>query len=102
MKAMLLPLTLLIAGCMTTTPDDARFVTYTCEGGPELTVVYWGDTAQIREPGAPNADLQRMRSTSGVLYSSNNRKIRGEGDDVEYTVGRAAPLTCTVKAPQAS
>ena len=89
-----------LAACMTTTPDDARIVTYACERGPELTVVYWGDTAQIREPGAPRADLQRIESGSGVLYTSFSHKIRGEGEQITYQVGRAEPVACRMKAPQ--
>jgi hypothetical protein len=87
-----------LAACMTLTPDDARLVTYACEGGEELTVIYGGQTARIDDDtGGPPAELRRMTGSTGVLYSSSNRKIRGEGDTITYQVGRAAPLTCTVK-----
>jgi hypothetical protein len=86
-----------LAACMTLTPDDARRVTYACEGGEELTVIYGGQTARIDDTGGPPAELRRMTGASGVLYSSANRKIRGEGDTISYQVGRAAPVACTVK-----
>ena len=99
MKAVTLLAALPLAACMTLTPDDARHVTYACEGGEDLTVIYAGQTARIDDTGGPPAELRRMTGASGVLYSSANRKIRGEGDTITYQVGRSAPQTCTMKAP---
>src|SRR5688500_11215345 len=97
MKPTALLAVLPLAACMTLTPDDARRVTYACDGGEELTVIYGGQTARIDNTGGPPAELRRMTGSTGVLYSSSNRKIRGEGETITYQVGRAAPLTCTAK-----
>lgn len=100
MKAITLLAMLPLAGCMTLTPDDARYVTYACEGGPEMTVVYAGSTARIENPGGQRIELQRLERGSGVIYSSATRTIRGDGDTITYEVGRAAPVACTAVAPQ--
>ena len=61
MKPTLLLAMLPLAACMTLTPDDARRVTYACEGGEELTVMYGGKTARIHDDtGGPPAELRRM------------------------------------------
>ncbi len=91
-----------LAACMTLTPADARVVTYACDDGPDLTVVYSGNRARIDHPGGAPTDLRRMERGSGVLYSSADRKIRGEGDVITYEVGRSAPLTCRAKEAEAS
>jgi hypothetical protein len=100
MKAITLLAALPLAACMTLTPDDARHVTYACDGGPEITVVYAGSTARIENPGGPRIELQRLERPTGVIYSSAIRTIRGEGDTITYQIGRAAPMTCTAVAPQ--
>lgn len=101
MKAIALFGALPLAACMTITPDDARVVTYACEGGPGLTVVYAGNVARIENPGGQRLELRRMERPTGVIYSSNTRTIRGEGETITYEVGRAAPMTCTVTEPRA-
>ena len=88
-----------LAACMTTMPDDARRVSYSCDRGTELNVIYAGDIARIENPGGPPINLQRIGSGSNVVYSSATRKLRGEGDEVTYAVGRAAPETCRVVTP---
>ena len=99
MKVMYLLAALPLAACMTLTSADARHVTYACADGTELKVTYGGSTARIDNPGGPLVTLQRMQVSSGVLYTSANRKIRGDGDEITYAVGRAEPVTCTAQAP---
>lgn len=100
MKAPILLAVLPLAACMTTTPDDARFVTYACERGEQLDVVYGGEVARINNPGAPPTELQRRERPTGVIYSSARRTIRGEGDTIIYEIGRSAPQTCTAVPAQ--
>lgn len=100
MKAIPLLAAFPLAACMILTPADARHVTYACDRGPEMTVVYAGRVARIENPGGARIELQRLERGSGVIYSSSNRTIRGEGDTITYTIGRAAPMTCTATAPQ--
>lgn len=95
LKPFLLIAVLTLGACMTTTPDDARFVTYACQGGPEITVVYAGKVARIENPGGQRIELQRLQRPGGVIYSSATRTIRGEGESITYEIGRGAPWTCT-------
>ena len=98
MKAIIWLAALPLGACMTLTPADARRVSYTCADGTKLNVTYGGSTARIDNPGGPLVTLQRMHVGSGVLYTSASRKIRGDGDEITYAVGRAEPVTCTAQS----
>ena len=87
-----------LAACATTTEPAAteRRVSYTCDNGRDLFVVYAGDVARIEEPDRAPIVLQQERTGSGFSYTSATHTIRGKGDEVTYTIGRMVPATCKV------
>ncbi|MBO9544234.1 MliC family protein [Caulobacter sp.] len=106
MKTIILALALattLLAGCATDMPPataktEGRSVTYACDRGPDLTVVYAEDTASIiGSDGSAAVVLPQKPSASGVWYETPTHSIRGKGDEVTYTVGRMAPMTCKAR-----
>jgi membrane-bound inhibitor of C-type lysozyme len=83
-----------VAGCATVGVANNR-VTYRCDRGPLVTVVYAGKTARIvGADGRTNIVLTRRPSGSGLWYESPTHTIRSKGDWITYTVGRATPMTC--------
>jgi membrane-bound inhibitor of C-type lysozyme len=83
-----------VAGCATIGGAENR-ITYRCDRGPLVTVVYAGETARIVGPdGRTNAVLTRRRSGSGLWYESATHTIRSKGNEMFYTVGRSTPMTC--------
>jgi len=90
---------LALPGCMmerpTPMPTPERRVTYSCDRGPGLTVVYERRAARIVTPGDDRGILlPQKRSGSGFFYQSATHSIRGKGDEITYTVGRMVPMTC--------
>ncbi|WP_129791337.1 hypothetical protein [Sphingosinicella sp. CPCC 101087] len=83
---------LLAAGCATA-PKTGR-VTYVCERGPRLTVIFEGGRARLITPGGPPVELQRRRALTGFWYESSTHSIRGRGQALTYTVGRMTPMRC--------
>lgn len=95
---------ILVAGCATTAPATAppapeeRRVTYGCDRGPDLTVVYAeGQASIIGSDGTAAIVLPQKPAASGVWYETATHSIRGKGDEVTYTVGRMAPMTCKAR-----
>lgn len=78
---------------------EGRF-TYACNRGPQVTVVYAGETARIENPGSEPIVLQRRPSGSGLWYESPTHTVRSKGSEIVYTVGRATPMTCQAVEPQ--
>nr|WP_295111329.1 MliC family protein [uncultured Caulobacter sp.] len=96
--------TVLLAGCETDAPPKAappaetRRVTYGCDRGPDLTVVYGEGTASIiGSDGGAAVVLPQKPAASGVWYETPTHSIRGKGDEVTYTVGRMVPMTCKAR-----
>jgi hypothetical protein len=87
-----------LAAC-TTMDEPERRVTYSCERGQDITVVYAGDTARVTE-GETEFVLQRQPTGSGFNYVSNTRTLRGKGAEVSYAVARMAPTTCRERRPE--
>lgn len=88
----------LTAGCMSM--DDGggameRRVSYSCDRGPGVMVVYTGDSARIESADGQSVTLTQRPAGSGFWYESATHSIRGKGDEITYTVGRMAPMTCT-------
>ena len=95
---------ILVAGCATTAPATAppapeeHRVTYGCDRGPDLTVVYAeGQASIIGSDGTAAIVLPQKPAASGVWYETATHSIRGKGDEVTYTVGRMAPMTCKAR-----
>lgn len=72
---------------------------FTCDRGPEIVVVFAGDTARIESETGPPIVMQRRPSASGFWYESGTHSIRGAGEEITYTIGRMAPMICTPLRP---
>ena len=88
----------LAGACATLDPQERR-VTYACERGGDITVVFAGDTARVIEGGNETV-LQREPVASGFSYVGATRSLRGQGDEVMFAVGRMAPTTCRALRPE--
>jgi hypothetical protein len=89
----LLALAAALAGCASAAPET-RWVAYSCEGGPELSVVFMEDRAQLSVAGGAPIELPRRPAASGFLFETPTHSIRGEGPALTYTVGRMVPIQC--------
>ena len=83
-----------LAGCATLggTPNERR-VTYACNYGPNLTIVYAPSVARI-ESADGMVTLDQRPSGSGFLYESVTHTLRGKGNDIRYTDRQMAPREC--------
>lgn len=75
-------------------PGGERRVTYSCELGSDITVVYSPGQARIEGANGGGMVLPQKPSGSGFWYESPTHSLRGKGDEVSYTVGRMVPMTC--------
>jgi membrane-bound inhibitor of C-type lysozyme len=82
-----------VAGCATG-DDGARTVRFTCDRGPALSVRFDADSATITQDGLDPITLPQARAASGFLYQSATHSLRGKGREVQWTIGRMAPITC--------
>lgn len=85
-----------LAACATT-GEAGRTVSYTCDRGPVLTIEYKGDTARIVSPDGRGVVMPQRETGSGFWYQSATHGIRGKGDELSYTIGRMAPMTCRAR-----
>lgn len=101
MKMLLIGLaTASLVGCATHPSGGAateRRVSYTCEGGPDLTVVYGENVARVVQDDGSMLDLPEHETGSGVSYGTATHSIRGKGSELTYTVGRMVPRQCREK-----
>ncbi|MEW5683541.1 MAG: MliC family protein [Pseudomonadota bacterium] len=82
-----------LAGCASM-KAEGRKVTYVCDRGPGLTVVYSEGLARIEAADGASITLQQRPSASGTWYESPTHSLRGKGDEVTYTIGRMVPMQC--------
>ena len=97
MRTLLLVAAFLASGCMSMDDDSAaaeQRITYSCDRGPGVTVVYAGETARIESADGQSVTLSRRKSGSGFWYESPTHTIRGDDREILYTVGRATPMMC--------
>ena len=86
--------TLALAGCASTINDDERLITFSCERGPDLTVIFEEGAAHIMNPDGSDIILPARPTGSGYLYETPTHSLRGQGTEVIYTIGRMAPIRC--------
>ncbi|WP_269789838.1 MliC family protein [Stenotrophomonas sp. Iso1] len=89
-----------LAGCATHPAGGAvteRRVSYTCEGGPDLTVVYAENVARVVQPDGSTVELPAQVTGSGFAYGTPMHTLRGKGEELTYTVGRMVPRQCREK-----
>lgn len=84
-----------LAGCFTAPIDAGEVrVTYACENGTAMVVIYEGEIARIVNRGGEPIWLRQRPAGSGVWYESATHSLRGEDEEILYTVGRMAPVRC--------
>jgi hypothetical protein len=81
-----------LAGCATG-PKTGR-VTYECERGPRITVIFEGDRARLIRPDGPPVLLEKRRSLTGFRYESPTHSIQGRGTRLAFAIGRTMPMNC--------
>ena len=87
----------LLAGCVSGNGPptlSGRQVTYSCDRGPDITVIYSGDSARVETGAGQAVIIPKRESGSGFLYESPTHSLRGQGNEVTYTVGRMVPIQC--------
>jgi len=86
-----------LAGCASSddrTAATERRVTYTCDRGPGMTVVFGQNEARIEGADGQVIVLLQRVSGSGIWYETPTHSLRGKGDEMTYTIGRMAPMQC--------
>ena len=83
-----------LAGCTTLARHDERRVTFDCDIGPGLTVVFGENAARIVNADGTEIVLPQRETGSGYLYETPTHSLRGQGIEAIYTVGRMAPMRC--------
>jgi membrane-bound inhibitor of C-type lysozyme len=83
-----------LAGCASITGSNERRVTYACERGADLVVVFDDGAARIVNPDGSEIVLPSRETGSGFLYETPTHSLRGQGTEAIYTIGRMAPNRC--------
>ncbi|PZQ60953.1 MAG: hypothetical protein DI570_13340 [Phenylobacterium zucineum] len=88
-----LSVAVILAGCAST-KSEGRRVTYACDRGPGLAVVYTEGVARIEASDGVAIVLPQRPAASGTWYENATHSLRGKGDEVTYTIGRMVPMQC--------
>ena len=83
-----------LAGCASISGSTERRVTFACERGADLVVVFDDEAARIVNPDGSEIVLPHRPSASGFLYETPTHSLRGQGTEAIYTIGRMAPIRC--------
>ena len=83
-----------LAGCASISGSEERRVTYGCERGADLIVVFDDEAARIVNPDGSEIVLPSRPAGSGFLYETPTHSLRGQGTEAIYTIGRMAPIRC--------
>jgi len=84
---------LALAGCALPGGRQTSRVDNVCDNGERVTVVFQPNTARIISV-QPAIEMQRRRTGSGFHFATAQNSIRGQGRQMTWTRGRAAPLRC--------
>lgn len=95
---MLAPIAL--TGCATATEGRGP-VTYHCQDGKKITVVFGPNSARILSRGSQPIVLPQIMTVTGFAYETPQNSIRGTRTEVTFTQGRMMPQTCSVNRPMA-
>ena len=99
MRAPLLLLALFVTGCAAPAPvtdlSSATRVEFVCTDGTRLETRFDAarETVTVRWDGG-SVTLPQEPAASGMSYRSPHYALRGKGEEILWTVGRAAPRTC--------
>ena len=74
---------------------------FECDDGSSFAALFEGDTAAVELPSGESVLLQAQMTGSGFHYATAQYDMRGKGDEIQWTVGKKASLTCHA-APDAA
>jgi membrane-bound inhibitor of C-type lysozyme len=72
----------------------AADVQYACEDGTVLAVAFSEATADVTLPDGTKLALPQQPAASGFWYSNGRYELRGKGEELQFAIGRMAPVTC--------
>ncbi len=77
-------------------PAESRAanIKYSCEDGTSLTVTFSEKAADVTLPDGLKLSLPQQAAASGFWYSDGRYELRGKGEELQFAVGRMAPVTC--------
>lgn len=77
-------------------PGETRAadIKYACDDGTALTVVFSEAKAEVTIPDGSKISLPQQQAASGFWYSDGRYELRGKGEELQFAIGRMAPVTC--------
>ncbi|EKF58608.1 hypothetical protein QWE_18448 [Agrobacterium albertimagni AOL15] len=77
-------------------PAESRAadIKYACEDGTTLTVAFSEAQAEVTIPDGSKVSLPQQPAASGFWYSNGRYELRGKGEELQFAIGRMAPVTC--------
>ncbi|MFN3364404.1 MAG: MliC family protein, partial [Allorhizobium sp.] len=77
-------------------PAESRAadIKYACEDGTTLTVAFSEAQAEVTIPDGSKVSLPQQPAASGFWYSNGRFELRGKGEELQFAIGRMAPVTC--------
>ncbi|MFN7091899.1 MAG: MliC family protein [Allorhizobium sp.] len=77
-------------------PAESRAadIKYACEDGTTLTVAFSEAQAEVTIPHGSKVSLPQQPAASGFWYSNGRYELRGKGEELQFAIGRMAPVTC--------
>jgi membrane-bound inhibitor of C-type lysozyme len=74
--------------------SEERRVSFDCGDHPGITVIFADNEARILSADGPPIVLPQRPSGSGIWYETPTHSLRGQGDEITYTIGRMVPIQC--------
>jgi membrane-bound inhibitor of C-type lysozyme len=86
----------LAATALVLLPGESRAadIKYACEDGSVLTVAFSESNADVTLPDGVKVGLPQQEAASGFWYSNGRYELRGKGEELQFAIGRMAPVTC--------
>lgn len=77
-------------------PGETRAadIKYACDDGTALTVAFSEAKAEVTIPDGSKISLPQQQAASGFWYSDGRYELRGKGEELQFAIGRMAPVTC--------
>ncbi len=75
-------------------PGQAADIKYVCENGNSLIISFSQDMAELTLQDGTKQSLPQQQAASGFWYSNGRYELRGKGDELQFAIGRMAPVTC--------
>jgi hypothetical protein len=86
-----------LAGCVANNAPPTvggRRVTYACDKGTPITVVYNGNVARVERGSGEMDILPRHASDNGFWYESPSHRLRGTGNQIWYATAWKSAVRC--------